>query len=97
MLKNSLSIQIKLANIAAINFTKLVKKFLPLIFIFFAACGKLESPVIYFSNVSPEPIKDIQCRWGRKFLNLPTLNPGDSRSQSFYLSSSSDFFDSVSV
>ncbi len=75
----------------------LAKKILSIIFIFLTACLKQESPVIYFSNVSPEPIKDIQCRWGRKFLNLPTLNPGDSRSQSFYISDSSDFFDTVSI
>jgi len=73
------------------------KKISLILLLFLAACANKESPVIYFSNVSAAPIKDIQCRWGKKLLNLPALDPGDSRSQSFYISDDSDFFDAVSI
>jgi hypothetical protein len=61
--------------------------------------GKLrESPVIYFSNSSPELIKNIQCNWVQKnVLSLSALNPGNSRSQSFYIKKNSDFFGLVSM
>ena len=63
----------------------------------FASCSSIspskESPVIYFSNASVEPIQDIQCRWvGAANLSLPTLNPGDTRTQSFYIKDYADFF-----
>jgi hypothetical protein len=52
-----------------------------------------ESPVIYFSNASVEPISDIQCQWvASSTLTLPVLNPGDSRTQSFYIKNHADFF-----
>jgi hypothetical protein len=65
----------------------------------FFSCGELrESPVIYFSNASPAPIKSIEATWARKnVLTLSELNPGDSRSQSFYISSNSDFFGFIIV
>jgi hypothetical protein len=62
------------------------------------AGAKKESPVIYFSNVSLEPIKEIRCFWGEKnTLTLPLLNPGDSRSQSFYIGKSSEFFGLIKI
>lgn len=71
-------------------------KFLFPLMLFLSACsmGKLrESPVIYFSNISSEPIKNIQCSWVEKnVLSLSLLEPGKSRSQSFYLKKNSDFF-----
>lgn len=67
--------------------------------IFLASCGaNRESPVIYFSNASLAPVRDIQCNWTRKnALTLPVLNPGDSRSQSFYMSSTDDFFGPIYI
>ncbi len=64
-----------------------------------AACGaNKESPVIYFSNIGEAPIKDIQCNWAGNILtSLPSLSPGDSRSQSFYISGASDFFGAVNI
>lgn len=57
-----------------------------------------ESPVIYFSNASLKPIKNIQCEWGEKHtLSLPSLNPGESRSQSFYINNEAAFFGLVKV
>ncbi len=73
------------------------KKILFFLLLFVASCASRESPVVYFSNASSEPITDIQCRWGKKMLNLPVLDPGDSRSQSFYISSDSQFFTDVSI
>jgi hypothetical protein len=73
------------------------KKISILLLLISAACATKESPVVYFSNVSPKPIKDIQCKWGRHAMNLPILDPGDSRSQSFYIRGDSDFFDDVSI
>lgn len=73
-------------------------KILLIIFgLLFTACGPLivpkESPVIYFSNASVEPISDIQCHWvDSSVLTLPSLHPGDSRTQSFYIKEYADFF-----
>ena len=64
----------------------------------FSCAAKLESPVIYFSNASLAPVRDIQCAWaGENLLSLPLLNPGDSRSQSFYIHNSSEFFGPVNI
>ena len=78
------------------------KKILILAFLFAASCsGKLsqkESPVIYFSNSSAAPIKDIEFNWvGKNKLSLPLLNPGESRSESFYISGESEFFGLINV
>lgn len=77
------------------------KKFLILLSFFVASCSTIasqESPVIYFSNASLDPIKNIHCEWADgNVLSLPLLNPGDSRSQSFYLKKSSAFFGLVKV
>ena len=78
------------------------KIFLALTGLFFlVACSGnhvKEGPVIYFSNVSVTPITKINCIWSDKNeLTLPTLNPGDSRSQSFYLKQDSDFFGTVNI
>jgi hypothetical protein len=52
-----------------------------------------ESPMVYFSNASVAPISDIQCHWvNATNLSLPTLNPGDSRTQSFYVKDYAEFF-----
>lgn len=59
---------------------------------------KLESPVVYFSNASPSPIRNIRVYWvNNTVLSLDALNPGDSRSQSFYMHNSSNFFGLVKV
>lgn len=57
-----------------------------------------ESPVIYLSNVSVEKISNIEVRWARKAnLVLPSLNPGESNGQSFYIRGDSDFFGEITV
>jgi hypothetical protein len=56
-----------------------------------------ESPVIYFSNVSPEIVKNIECSWNENTLSLASLNPGDTRSQSFYIDDNQDFFGPVYI
>lgn len=67
-------------------------------FLLISCSANLESPVIYFSNASTEPVKNIRCEWAKKnVLTLPSLNPGDSRSQSFYIRSVSDFFGLVKL
>lgn len=73
------------------------KIFLVLASLLLASCmATEESPVIYFSNVSLAPVRDIECDWvGQKTLRLPELNPGDSRSQSFYIRGNSDFFGAI--
>lgn len=61
--------------------------------LFSCAAKKIESPVIYLSNASLDPIKNIECNWaGQNLLTLPILEAGDSRSQSFYLANSQEFF-----
>jgi hypothetical protein len=64
------------------------------------SCGaqKKESPVIYFSNSSPNPIQNIECEWAEENkLSLSVLNPGQSRSESFYVRDDSNFFGQVKV
>ncbi len=57
-----------------------------------------ESPMLYFSNASQSPIKNIRCEWAKNnVLTLPALVPGASRSQSFYMRSAADFFGLVKV
>lgn len=76
------------------------KIFLILISLLLVACGGAtkESPVIYFSNASSSPIAKIKCNWAEKNeLTLPVLNPGDSRSQSFYIKDDADFFGTVNI
>jgi hypothetical protein len=76
-----------------------MKKILFLLTFCLTSCGGLrESPVIYFSNASPELIKNIQCNWVNKnVLSLSELTPGDSRSQSFYIKKNSDFFGLITM
>ena len=63
-----------------------------------SSCTQREAPTIYFSNASPYPIKDIECIWNNKYsLTLSNLNPGDSRSQSFYITRYSQFFGPVNI
>jgi hypothetical protein len=75
------------------------KIFFILVSLFLVSCGThKESPAIYFSNASLAPINDIQCNWaGKNILSLPLLNPGESRSQSFYMDSNSDFFGNINI
>jgi hypothetical protein len=56
------------------------------------SCSTVESPVIYLSNASPESVRNIECNWNGNLLSLKGLNPGDTRSQSFFISSDSKFF-----
>lgn len=67
--------------------------------VFLANCSaKRESPVVYLSNASPEPIANIRCDWpDGNVLTLAGLDPGDSRSQSFYIRRDSDFFGTINV
>ena len=64
-----------------------------------ASCAsQKKGPDVYFSNASSEPISDIRCDWARRnTLTLPKLNPGDRRTQSFYINSYSDFFGTIVV
>lgn len=74
--------------------------FLILVSLLLVSCGGAtkESPVIYFSNASQSPISKIKCNWaGNNELSLPTLNPGDSRSQSFYIKKDADFFGTINI
>jgi hypothetical protein len=75
------------------------KIFFILVSLFLVSCSAdKESPVIYFSNASLTPINDIKCNWvGKNVLELPLLNPGESRSQSFYMDSNSDFFGNIAI
>lgn len=76
------------------------KIFLILASLLLASCGgpSKESPVIYFSNASSAQITKIKCNWaGNNELTLPVLNPGDSRSQSFYTKKAADFFGTVNI
>jgi hypothetical protein len=77
----------------------MLKIFIIFLVSFLASCApSVESPVIYFSNSSLRPIKDIECNWAdQSNLTLPLLNPGDSRSQSFYIHDNSDFFGKVII
>lgn len=77
-------------------------KFLTILLIaFLSACSvgsHKESPVIYMSNASSLPINDIKVVWvDNKVLKLKTLTPGQTRSQSFYLNDSDDFFGLVKI
>jgi hypothetical protein len=69
------------------------------LFLMSCATGKIhESPVIYFSNASLKPIKNLKCEWATKHvLSLPNLNPGETRSQSFYIKSDDEFFGLVKL
>lgn len=65
-----------------------------------SACGglsKRESPNIYFSNASNGVIKNIRCNWNGVQMSLPSLVPGNTRSQNFYIRKNSDFFGLVNV
>lgn len=79
----------------------MLKKSFVIIALLVTSCAVVstkESPVIYFSNASQSPIKDIRCDWANNTaLTLPALAPGDSRSQSFYISRNADFFGLVKV
>jgi hypothetical protein len=85
----------------ALASTKRVAKLMIAALIFIApSCAKTikESPVVYISNASLKPIKNINCYWAQKnVLRLPTLNPGETRSQSFFIEDSADFFGLVKV
>ncbi|MBM5781838.1 MAG: hypothetical protein FJ368_00260 [Pelagibacterales bacterium] len=60
--------------------------------------SRREAPTIYFSNVSPDMVKDIRVNWvSKNVLTLPNLGPGDSRTQTFYIKQEVDFFGDVSV
>lgn len=62
------------------------------------SCSSVEGPVIYFSNASADPVKNIECVWAEKnSLSLGALNPGDTRSQSFFISGYSKFFGPVYI
>lgn len=75
------------------------KIFLILVSFLFISCApSKESPVVYFSNASADPISDIKCDWvGKHTMTLAALNPGDSRSQSFYIRDNDDFFGRIKV
>ena len=60
--------------------------------------SKKTSPVVYFSNASGENLTNIRVIWGNEnILSLSNLKPGDTRSQSFEIASSSDFFGLVRI
>jgi hypothetical protein len=68
--------------------------------ILLASCAIIqkESPAIYISNASSQPINDIRIIWARdNILTLHKLNPGETQSQSFHITSNSDFFGLVKI
>lgn len=73
--------------------------FLILSSLLLVSCSSLrESPTIYFSNAGNDPISNLECLWPNKtLLTLSTLNPGDSRTQSFYIRGDSRFFGPVHI
>jgi hypothetical protein len=70
-----------------------MKIFSTILLLLLAACSasKRESPVVYFSNASEKPIRNIKVQWVSANLSLPSLNPGDTRSQSFYITKDTQF------
>jgi hypothetical protein len=76
-------------------------KFRFIFLLFFAilqSCSRKEAPTIYFSNASKSPIRQVEASWNKKFhLTLSFLNPGDSRSQSFYIRRNSSFFGPIYI
>lgn len=56
---------------------------------------KIESPVIYISNSSARPINNIQCQLPNHTVSLKSINPGQNRSQSFYMAKNEDFFGDI--
>lgn len=81
-----------------------MKKFTPKILLMttlmiLASCGaKKESPMIYFSNASPDPIFNVHCKWANgSAMSLSGLFPGESRSQSFYIKKNRDFFGLITI
>lgn len=75
----------------------MLRVFVMLISLLLVGCSSVESPVIYLSNASAQPIKNIECSWNGNILGLGALNPGDTRSQSFFISDDAKFFGPVSV
>ena len=69
------------------------------LFFLLSACNQAhESPVIYFSNASEKPIKEINCEWTNEhLLSLPKLNPGESRSLPFNIDNGNYFFGLVKL
>ncbi len=74
-----------------------MKKFvLVLILLSVVSCAaNLESPVLYLSNASSDRVRNIECNWNGNLLTLAALNPGDTRSQSFFVRSDVEFFGPV--
>lgn len=75
---------------------------LTLVVLFLGACAVVSkprtSPVIYFSNASEKPLTNIHAIWAKEnILTLSRLDPGDTRSQSFEISSDDDFFGLVRI
>ena len=69
-----------------------------IIFLVISSCSltkKIESPVIYISNSSSRPINNIQCQLPNHIVSIKTINPGQNRSQSFYMKKHQDFFGDV--
>ncbi len=78
--------------------SKIIFSLIAIVLLSSCSAPGIESPVIYFSNASSEVIKNIECDWaGQNLLSLPSLKPGDSRSQSFYISNKKEFFGLVVV
>jgi hypothetical protein len=71
----------------------------PLLFLLASCSSPLKpGPMIYFSNSSPKPIKNIKCAWTKNHtLSLHQLLPGESRSMSFFIEKPSEFFGKVNV
>ena len=70
-----------------------MNKYFIIILLFLIACkNKIESPVIYISNNSEKPIRKINCNLPNHRISIDSINPGETRSQSFYISGSKEFF-----
>ncbi len=70
-----------------------MNKYFIIIFLFIISCKtKIESPVIYISNNSGKPISKINCNLPNHRISINSIDPGQTRSQSFYISGSKEFF-----
>ena len=70
-----------------------MNKYFIIILLLLTACNNvMESPVVYISNNSEKPITKISCKLPKNRISIDNINPGETRSQSFYISGSKEFF-----
>jgi len=73
-----------------------INKYFIIILLITVNCqAKRESPVIYISNNSAKPLTAINCDFPNHHISLSHINPGETRSQAFYISSEKEFFGQI--